>query len=371
MSQKNIALVSNNYWTLYKFRYDVIQMLIKEGYSVHLIAKDDGHYTYFKHKNIHIHFLSLEERGVNIFKEVATFIAIYKLHKKIMPSIIFNFTLKPNIYSNIAARLLNIKTISMITGLGHVFISANHILREIVIFMLKVSLKKTNEIWFTNNFDRDYFTKRKIIKKQRTSIVPGAGAKIPKKPLIKKKSSIKLTFIMIARLLLEKGTKEFLDAANYFKDDAYKDFILIGQHTNDKDHISKKILSEMDEKKIIQYHSYTDNIDKFFSDADCIIHPSYREGVSTVLLEAASHKIPIITTRSPGCIDIIQSEQYGFLCHRSNSKSLIEQIIKFSDTKKNSPEILDSMIDRTYSHILKNFDRSIIINKFKETAKSY
>ena len=115
MNQKSIAMVSNNYWTLYKFRYDVIKMLIDEGYIIHLIAKNDSYEKKFKHKNIHIHCLSLEERGKNLIKELRTFASIYMLHKKIKPSLIFNFTLKPNIYSNLSAMILNIKTISMLS----------------------------------------------------------------------------------------------------------------------------------------------------------------------------------------------------------------------------------------------------------------
>ena len=156
MNKGRITLVSNNYWTLYKFRYDVIQMLVNEGYSVNLIAKKDSYHTHFSHNNINKHFLPLQERGKNIFNEIKSFLAIHKLHKEIDPEIVFNFTLKPNIYSSISTRILGIKTISMITGLGHVFIQSNNFLKYAVIKMLRISLKRSNEIWFTNKFDRSH-----------------------------------------------------------------------------------------------------------------------------------------------------------------------------------------------------------------------
>tara|TARA_Y100000996_G_C22523215_1_gene643344 strand:- start:473 stop:1585 length:1113 start_codon:yes stop_codon:yes gene_type:complete len=370
MNQKTIALVSNNYWTLYKFRYDVIQMFIEEGYIVHLVAKEDIYHRYFTHKNIHIHFLSLEERGVNIFRELFAFISIYKLHKKIKPSLIFNFTMKPNIYSNIAARMLGIKTVSMITGLGHIFIKANSLLRGLVIILLRISLKNTDQLWFTNKFDRDYFKKMKIVKNQKVSIVPGAGVIISKKEISRKINNGKNIFLMVSRLLKEKGTAEFLKAAAYFKNDSTKNFILIGAHSNDKDHIPIQLLSRMCKEGTIKYHPYTDNIDKFMSDADCLIHPSYREGMSTILLEAASYKIPIITSEVPGCIDIVPNEKYGFLCKKGNVKTLIEQIVKFANINANDSEIIDSMVNNTYNHVSTNFDRSIILKKFKETVGS-
>ena len=227
MNQKSIAMVSNNYWTLYKFRYDVIKMLIDEGYIIHLIAKNDSYEKKFKHKNIHIHFLSLEERGKNLFKELRTFASIYMLHKKIKPSLIFNFTLKPNIYSNLSAAILNIKTISMITGLGYIFIKANVLYRTIVILILRLSLKKSQEVWFTNKHDEEFFRKIKIITLQKTSIVPGAGVRIKNGAFKRKKNNGHYVFLMVSRLLKEKGTSEFLEAANFFKKDLSKEFILI------------------------------------------------------------------------------------------------------------------------------------------------
>ena len=371
MNQKSIAMVSNNYWTLYKFRYDVIKMLIDEGYIIHLIAKNDSYEKKFKHKNIHIHFLSLEERGKNLFKELRTFASIYMLHKKIKPSLIFNFTLKPNIYSNLSAMILGIKTISMITGLGHIFIKANSFYRNIVILLLRLSLKNSYEIWFTNKHDEEYFRKLKIVSQQKTSIVPGAGIIINNRNFKRKQNSGPYIFLMASRLLKEKGATEFLDAANFFKNDKSKQFILVGAHTPNEDHVSKILLDKMNENNIIDYLPYTDNIESLFAKADCVVLPSYREGMSTVLLEAASLKIPIITSKVPGCIDIVLNENYGFLCNKSDTESLINQIIKFTQINNKNPQNIDMMVERTFKHISENFNRSDIIDKYKEIARSY
>lgn len=371
MNKRSISMVSNNYWTLYKFRYDIINMLIDEGYTVHLIAKDDTYQKYFKHKNIHIHFLYLEERGKNIFKELRTFLSIYKLHKKIRPSLIFNFTLKPNIYSSLSAMILNIKTICMITGLGHIFIRANILYRNTLVFLLRHSLKKSQEIWFTNKYDEDYFREMNIIKLQKTSIIPGAGIRINNKEFKRKKNNNPCVFLMVSRLLKEKGVLEFLDAANYFKDDTSKTFILVGAHTPDKDHVSRKLLDDMSESDIVSYLPYTDKIESLFSKSDCVILPSYREGISTVLLEAASLKIPIITSNVPGCIDIVPNKDYGFLCNKSDSESLIKQIIKFSQMNTQHPENIDNMVEKTYEHVAKNFNRAYIIEKYREIVRLY
>lgn len=369
MNKGRITLVSNNYWTLYKFRYDVIQMLVNEGYSINLIAKKDSYHANFSHKNIKKHFLPLQERGKNIFNEIKTFLTIYKLHKEINPKIVFNFTLKPNIYSSICTRILKIKTVSMITGLGHVFIQKNIFLKYLVINMLRISLKKSNEIWFTNKFDREYFRQKKILTSQKTFIVPGAGIKIKNTKVLRKYIDKKCNFIMVSRLLKEKGIEEFLSAAKYFKSDQDKDFILIGAHSDDNDHVSKKLLDHCVKEKLIYYHPHTNDVDSFLKKSHCIIHPSYREGISTVLLEAASLKIPIITTKVPGCIDIVLSEDYGFLCEASNSQSLIAKIIEFITIHKRDPESIDLKVNKVFEHVSKNFNRENIIEKFKLTVQ--
>jgi galacturonosyltransferase len=240
-----------------------------------------------------------------------------------------------------------------------------------VINILRVSLKKSNEIWFTNKFDREYFKQKKIVTHQKTFIVPGAGIKINNKLRSRNHIDRKCSFIMISRLLKEKGVGEFLSAAKYFKSDTSKDFILIGAHLDDNHHISKKILNKSIEDKVISYHPYTDDVDSFLKKAHCIIHPSYREGVSTVLLEAVSLKIPIITTKVPGCIDIVLNEGYGFLCEASDSKSLIKKIIEFIDANDKNPESIDLKVNKVFGHVSENFNRESIIERFKLTAKQH
>ena len=146
MKSKLISLVSNDYWTSYKFRYDIIHILIKQGYKIILIAKKDEYHKKFNNKNISKHFVQLESRSINIFTEIRTIIDLYKIYKKSKPDLIFHFTIKPNIYGGIIARFLNIKTRSMITGLGYIFVKSNRFLKILVIQILKFAIKNSKEI---------------------------------------------------------------------------------------------------------------------------------------------------------------------------------------------------------------------------------
>ena len=369
MKNKLISLVSNDYWTLYKFRYDIIQMLIKRGYKIILIAKKDKYHKKFNNKNISKHFIQLENRSINIFTEIRTIISLYKIYKKSKPSLIFHFTLKPNIYGGIIARFLNIKTISMITGLGYIFIKSNRFLKIFVVQMLKFAIKNSKEIWFTNIHDLNEYKKLNIIKSQKTNLIPGAGANFNHKLVKIPNEENKYNFLMVSRLLIEKGIEDFIGAARYFKNDLNITFNLVGEHKkNDKNYISSNTLDNAIQNKIISYYPYTDNIDNFFQKTTCVIHPSYREGLSTVLLEAAVYQIPIITTKVPGCIDIILNDNYGFLCEKKNPKSIIENIKKLISTEKDS---LFKKTETTYQHVKDNFDRALVLKVFENTVAVY
>ena len=366
MGNKSISIVSNNFWTIYKFRHDVVRMFIKEGYHVNLIAGDDLYIDKFNHPQITKVPIPMNERGINLFEEFNTFIEIYKSHKLAKPNLVFNFTLKANIYSGIICRFLNIKYISMITGLGHIFIGKKIIAKYVITVLLSLALKKSLEIWFTNNFDKLYYKKNKINTSQVTKIVPGAGADFKINRPMKMKNNEIISFIMIARLLKEKGVEEYINTATHFKDDKNLKFMLLGSHRNEKSYISKAILEESIKGKVIDYHGYEEDIMPFMEKASCIVLPSYREGMSTILLEAGTLKIPIITTKVPGCIDIIPNDSYGTLCEACSTVSLIKAVNRHIMLSENE---LKEQTLKVYNHVRDNYSRTKVLEIYKDSLK--
>jgi len=362
MKIKSVALVSNNYWTLYKFRYDVIDLFCKNDIKVYLIAKEDGYSKYFMKDNIMCNFVNFNERKINVFNEVYSLFNLTRILKDINPDIVLNFTIKPNIYSGIACKYLKIEYISMITGLGYIFLQSNIFINFIANKILRYSLSGAKKIWFTNNYDKDVFIKKNIVNRKNIEIMPGAGADFSIERSFKKEPQDQVTFTMIARLLNEKGVFEFIETAKYFhKYNKYK-FVLVGLHKeNNKHFLNKKVLDNVIKKNIIEYKNFTDNIEDYYKKTSCIILPSYREGLSTILLEAAVLRIPIITTRVPGCQDIVPNENYGFLCKPKSIDSLIETIKAFINT--DAQDIL-SKTEKTYDHVKMNFSRDSILKKY-------
>ena len=139
---KSITLFSNNYWTLYKFRYDVVQLFLSKNYNVNLIGKYDLYEKKFNNEKIKKHFVPLNERGYNFFNELRLFINIIKIYKRISTERVIHFTIKPNIYGSLAARLFNIKYISFITGIGTIFIKKRLYYQKLLFKCINLLLKK-------------------------------------------------------------------------------------------------------------------------------------------------------------------------------------------------------------------------------------
>ena len=357
-SHKHITFFSNNFWTLYKFREDAINLFIKNGYKVNLIGKYDGFEQKFSDININKYNLPIDERGYNPIKELVLFIKVFLLYRKIPSDIFYHYTIKPNLYGSLSARLLNYRYISFITGLGSLFIKPKSFLRYIAIILYRISLKNSDEIWFTNNSDLNDFLKYKVISSRiKTKIVPGCGVSpsffYPKTKQINKKN-----ILMIARLQSEKGVNEYLHLADKYKNLGYN-FTLVGSfNSSDPSRIKLSILKSLVSDKIISYIPFTSNVLSLYDSADCFILPSYREGLSTVLVEAVSRKIPIITCNVPGCVEVIPNESYGFLCNPRDKESLCDAFERYI----NCPiESLTSKINRAHDHAYKNYSKDVIL----------
>ena len=331
-----------------------------------MIGKYDGFEQKFSDANINKYNLHIDERGYNPIKEFILLINVFLLYKKIPSDIFYHYTIKPNLYGSISARLLNYRYISFITGLGSLFIKSKSFLRKIAIILFIFSLKKSDEIWFTNNSDLNDFLSYKILSpKMKTKIVPGCGVSTsffyPKKKYINKKN-----ILMIARLQSEKGVNEYFYLANKYKNLGYN-FTIVGSiNSSDPSRIKLSTLKSLISDKIISHIPFVPDVLSLYDSADCLILPSYREGLSTVLVEAASRKVPIITTTVPGCIDVIPNESYGFLCNPRDKDSLCEAFNRYIQC---SDDQISAMINKTHDHAHKCFSKDIILNHYSSKIR--
>jgi len=364
-----VVISSNTSWSIYNFRLNLARELKKNGYEIIIVAPYDEYSEIIK-KEFKYYNIFMNNKGTNPIEDLKTTIEFYKLYKNIQPDIVLNFTIKPNIYGTIACSLLNnIKAINNIAGLGNLFIKQNFI-TKIAKFLYKYSQNKAYKIFFQNRDDYEMFIKEKIVDKVKCDILPGSGVDIEKfKPIeIEKKDNI-FKFLLIARMIWDKGIGEYVEAAKIIKQKYNNvEFFLLGAvGVDNPSAISKQQIKEWEKEKIVKYLGTTDNVKQEIAKVNCIVLPSfYREGTPRTLLESAAMAKPIITTDNVGCKDVVDDGINGYLCEVKNSKDLahkMEKMLNLSEKKRLE------MGKKGREKIINEFDEKIVINKYLEVIK--
>jgi len=359
---KTIAICSNTSWYLYNFRMGLIRALQEQGYNIVLIAPKDDYSDRLEGLGCKHYHINIDNKGTNPIEDTKLLYHFYKLFKTIKPDMILIYTIKPNIYGSIVSKLLNIPTINVIAGLGTVFLNDN-LSSKVARWLYKVSLNG-NRVLFENEDDCEEFLAKNLVKKYQTTLIPGSGINTeafqPKHTSYKHKN---LTFLLIARLIKDKGVVEYIEAIKSIrtKYPNVKFKILGSYYFGNPSSISEEEVKEWVDEGLIEYLGYTDAVLEEIEKADCIVLPSYREGLSRVLLEGASMSKPIITTDVTGCRDVVDDGENGYLVPIKDSKSLsiaIEKMIALSEEDR------EIMGQKGRIKVIKEFDEKIVIKHY-------
>ena len=353
-----IVFFSNNVQNTKHFRTPLVEFLNKKKHKIYLITFDKKNQkTQLNFKKYFDNIYNINISNINILSLIKSVIIVYKILNIIKPSIILSFTLQANIVCSILSKITKFKFILNITGLGSYFISGN----QYLIFILKFTLKLSKYFIFQNKSDLNFFYNYNEICKKKISIIPSLGIKITKtqKKISRKKS---INFLMISRIIKDKGIIEYMNASKLFKMNKKIKFYLAGDF--DKSNPSR--INNLEFKNLIKssnvvYLGHIKNIQRFMSKYSCIILPSYREGLSKTLLEAGAQGIPAITTDVPGCNDIIQNKVNGLLCKPRSTVSLIKSInlfLKMDDKTKKK------LSRKAHEIVLRKFNQDIVLKKY-------
>ena len=327
-----LLFISNSSWNIYNFRSEIIKFYLSKRYSITIVSPQDNYTKKLNTLGCKIINIYLKKNKISLLADLIYFIKIVIIFYKEKPDYILSFTVKPNIYASIACRFLNQKIINNISGLGTTFLQG--VFTGFMIRLLyKISLKKTYKVLFQNKDDLELFNKNNIVLRNNSHLLPGSGIDLD---LFKNKSEQNqlkdnIIFLFFGRLLIDKGIFEFIDSARIIKK-KYPNiqFNILGfiDEYNPRSIKNSQIKFWIDEG-IINYFGETENVIPFIKKSDCIVLPSYREGLPKSLLEAAALSKPLIATNVPGCKDIVKNNVNGFLCEPHSSKSLCEAINNF------------------------------------------
>lgn len=362
---KNKILISiNTSWNVINFRLGLLRALQEKGYHIAVIAPYDDYSRHFKELGFDYHAIEMNNKGTNPIEDLKLIGEYYRLLKKIKPDLMLNYTIKPNIYGTIAANMLKIPTINNIAGLGTLFVKQSFV-TTIAKFLYKYSQSKASKVFFQNNEDYELFTHSRLIEADTAEVLPGSGVNTEKfTPMPKANNLDKIVFLLISRMLWDKGVGEYVEAARYLTQKyPNAEFQLLGfLDVANKTAISKNQMEQWVSEGTVKYLGTSDNVQNEIADADCIVLPSsYREGTPRTLLEAASMAKPIITTDNVGCRDVVDDKKTGFLCKMKDPSDLAEKmeyIIAMSESERNI------MGQEGRRKMLNEYDEKIVIEKY-------
>jgi glycosyltransferase involved in cell wall biosynthesis len=363
-----IGIVINASWNIYNFRTGLIQSFIKSNHEVVAIAPADGYSERLKDLGCKFVAVDVDSKGSNPFNDLALVWKLYTIYQREELDVVLHYTIKPNIYGSLAAKLAGIPCINNVTGLGTVFIRHN-LTAKIAHHLYRWAFNFPETVFFQNEDDRRLFVEKKLVRPEITDVLPGSGVDLTRFAPSEFKKNDVFTFLVISRVLYDKGILEYIEAIRRLRAQGVRaKFQLLGKIETERGlGVPREQISEWVREGLIEYLGTVSDVIPVIERADCVILPSYREGTPRTLLEAASLGKPIIATDVPGCRDTVEHGFNGFLCKVKDPQDLADkmrQIMHLSDHK------LRQMGSNSRQLAVERFDQNIVIGKYERALYS-
>ncbi len=357
-----IAIVINTSWNIYNYRMGLIKSLIGQGHEVYAIAPRDEFSNSLIEVGCQYIPIEIDNWGTNPVRDLKLIYDFHKIYKSLKPDVIFHFTIKPNIYGSIAARILNIPSISNVSGLGTVFMEET-LVTKLVKRMYRFAFRFPKKVFFQNEDDREFFNSHGLVNDEIVETLPGSGVNTDHFAPNGYVRNGKFTFLMVSRLLYDKGVLEYIEATKHIKSNGrIIEFQILGDV--DPGHIRgvpEETVADWVSSGLVNYLGTAKDVRPHIDKADCIVLPSYREGTPRVLLEAASMAKPLLATNVPGCNNVVEDNINGYLC---KVKDVDDLVSKMKRMIKASDEELLNFGKNGRKMVISRFDEKIVVGKY-------
>lgn len=368
-----IGIVSNTSFNIANYRLGLINSLQQEGHHIIAIAPHDEHTIRITNAGVeHIEIKGLARKGTNPLNDLLLIRELRKIYKEAKLDLVLQYTIKPNIYGTFAAKSLGIKTFCTVTGLGYIFLSdgiANTIAKK----LYQKAFSKSDYVIFQNQDDEDIFLENGLLTKENHAVFPGSGLDTDfyhPDYCSKKEKTNKIIFLMVSRLLTDKGIIEYIETARSVKEKHPEThFQVLGElDEHNPAAISEAQLKEWLQEGVIEYFPFATDIRPYVCQADCIVLPSYREGLPRVIVEGMSMEKFCITTDAPGCKDTMMDGESGFIAKARSTDSLTEKILEYISLDINE-KINISKNGRM--RVLEKFDQHVVNRKYSNLIRRF
>jgi glycosyltransferase involved in cell wall biosynthesis len=367
-----IALVANTAWYLANFRLNLAHALQEAGYEVIAIAPPGTDSARIEAAGIRFIPLPMDNKGTNPARDLALFHRLVRLLRQERPAVLLGYTIKPNVYGGLACRMLRIPSIHNISGLGTVFIRDTWITR-LVKTLYRQGLKNARTVFFQNPDDRDLFLKLGMVCAGQAQSLPGSGVDLERFspcPVIERDGAVPFRFLLIARMLWDKGIGEYVEAARKLKAEGRNvECELLGFLGSDNPTaIPPETISAWEREGLVRHLGATEDVRPHLAEADCVVLPSYyREGTPRSLLEAAATARPIVTTDAVGCREAVDDGETGFLCRPRDADDLADKMRQMMDLPWAARAQLGQM---GREKMVRQFDEGIVIDRYLHAIRS-
>ena len=329
MTQKTVLISINASWNIVNFRGGLVRALQDEGYRIAALAPPDPWSPKLAEMGVRYEPLAMDKKGVSPARDLLLFGRYLAALRRLRPDAFLGYTAKPNIYGSLAAQALGIPTINNVSGLGTAFIRENWLTR-VISLLYRLAFRRSALVFFQNEEDLSLFVERRIVPAAKARLLPGSGIDLARFRPSEQTRQQPFTFLLVGRLLWDKGVGEFVAAARAVREKAPgARFQLLGfLDAENRTAVPRADVERWVEEGLIDYLGHTDDVQPYLAAADCVVLPSYREGLPRSLLEAAAMGKPLIATAVPGCRHLVDEGVNGFLCAPRDAASLADAMLR-------------------------------------------
>ncbi|MEW9920351.1 glycosyltransferase family 4 protein [Marimonas sp. MJW-29] len=363
-----VLISVNAAWNIWNFRRPLIDALIADGHAVTVLAPKDDTVPKLEALGCSVRHLEMNVKGLNPLQDSNLLMRLRKHFRDLQPDVILSFTIKNNIFGAIAAKSVGIPFVPNVTGLGTAFLSGG-MLETVAVTLYKMAFRKLPIVFFQNADDRDLFVERGLVTAPQARLLPGSGidldhfaaAAYPQKEGVP-------VFLMVARLLRDKGVLEYVDAARLVKSrhPAARFQLLGATDAENRTAIDGETVQDWEREGVIEYLGTVEDVRPSVEAAQCVVLPSYREGAPRTLIEAAAMARPLIATNVPGCRAVVDAGRTGFLCEVQSGESLASACEAFLALP---PEERAAMGRAGRSKMEREYGHSIVVDAYRTVLR--
>lgn len=366
---EKILILTNHSYMLYQFRRELIQRL-QENYEVVLSMPFVGHEDDFMRMGCRCIETKIDRRGVNPRTDFRLFRFYWRILSQEKPNKVLTYSIKPNVYGGFLCMLKGISYYANVQGLGTAFQKKG--MAQFVSFLYRNALRKVKAVFFENQENAEEFVKRKLVDQKKIVVLHGAGVNLEqyRRGIYKNSETDKLRkrgqddkkhFLYLGRIMKEKGIDELFSAVRKLNRE-YGDKVVLDMVGFFEDEYKEQV-ENLEKQGIVKFYGFQKETRPYYEMADCVVLPSYHEGMSNVLLEASSMEIPVITSDIPGCREAVEDERTGYLCKVGDSEMLYQRMKRI--VEMDNRELVE-MGKRARKRMRQLFDKTKIVEQTAE-----